>query len=195
VNYLAHLLLSGDDEDLLIGNFIADAVKGKATEVFTEEVKRGIILHRFIDDFTDHHPVQKRSRLRLVERYRHYSGVLVDIYYDHYLAKNWHEYSSESLVNYTSRVYKMLQSHSDILPERINYMLQYMIPQNWLLSYAGLEGIDKVLNGMSRRTKFESHMEHGIEELELYYEDFEREFREFFPLLQRFVADKISELK
>ena len=191
MNYLAHAYLSGEDEEILIGNFIADAVKGKAVNDYSDNIRRGIILHRFIDEFTDNHPMHKASRAKLHKRYSHYSGVLVDIYYDHFLAKNWLEYSDTPLNDYTSWLYASLENNKDILPERINYMLQYMIPQNWLLNYAHLKGIDRVLKGMSNRTKFDSQMEHGVEELELYYAEFEHEFTEFFPELIDFTEKKL----
>ena len=191
MNYLAHAYLSGEDEEILIGNFIADAVKGKAVNDYSNNIRRGIILHRFIDEFTDNHPMHKASRAKLHKRYSHYSGVLVDIYYDHFLAKNWLEYSDTPLNDYTSWLYAILENNTAILPERINYMLQYMIPQNWLLNYAHLKGIDRVLKGMSNRTKFDSQMEHGVEELELYYAEFEHEFTEFFPELIDFTEKKL----
>lgn len=191
MNYLAHAYLSGEDEEILIGNFIADAVKGKAVNDYSDNIRRGIILHRFIDEFTDNHPMHKASRAKLHKRYSHYSGVLVDIYYDHFLAKNWLEYSDTPLNDYTSWLYASLENNKAILPERINYMLQYMIPQNWLLNYAHLKGIDRVLKGMSNRTKFDSQMEHGVEELELYYAEFEHEFTEFFPELIDFTEKKL----
>ena len=191
MNYLAHAYLSGEDEEILIGNFIADAVKGKAVNDYSDNIRRGIILHRFIDEFTDNHPMHKASRSKLHKRYSHYSGVLVDIYYDHFLAKNWLEYSDTPLNDYTSWLYASLENNKAILPERINYMLQYMIPQNWLLNYAHLKGIDRVLKGMSNRTKFDSQMEHGVEELELYYAEFEHEFTEFFPELIDFTEKKL----
>ena len=191
MNYLAHAYLSGEDEEILIGNFIADAVKGKAVNEYSENIRRGIILHRFIDEFTDNHPLHKASRAKLHKRYSHYSGVLVDIYYDHFLAKNWLEYSKTPLDEYTSWLYANLENYKEILPERINYMLQYMIPQNWLLNYAHLKGIGRVLKGMGNRAKFDSQMEHGVEELELYYDEFELEFTEFFPELIDFTQRKL----
>ena len=191
MNYLAHAYLSGEDEGILIGNFIADAVKGKTMNDYSDEVRRGIILHRFIDEFTDNHPLHKASRAKLHERYGHYSGVLIDIFYDHFLAKNWQDYSKVSLEDYTSWLYKLLEDNRQILPERIQYMLEYMIPQNWLLNYAHFEGIGRVLRGMAKRAKFESQMEHGVEELKLYYNEFEKEFRQFFPELKAFVNDKL----
>jgi acyl carrier protein phosphodiesterase len=191
VNYLAHAYLSGSDENILIGNFIADAVKGKSMDDYSPEIKRGILLHRFIDEFTDSHDLHKASRAKLHSRYGHYSGVLIDIYYDHFLAKNWQTYSQTPLADYTTWLYNNLQRYQDVLPERINYMLKYMIPQNWLLNYAHLDGIGRVLNGMSRRAKFDSQMEHGVEELQLYYDEFEKEFSQFFPQLEDFVAYKL----
>jgi len=195
VNYLAHAYLSGKDEGILIGNFIADAVKGKTMNDFSSEVRRGIVLHRFIDEFTDNHLLHKASRAKLHTRYGHYSGVLVDIYYDHFLARNWLDYSGVSLAAYTEWLYNLLEENNEILPERIRFMLKYMIPQNWLLNYAHLEGIGRVLKGMARRAKFNSHMEHGVEELELYYDEFEAEFREFFPILEAFVHNKIPTIE
>lgn len=195
MNYLAHAYLSGKDEDILVGNFIADAVKGKTINDFSDNIRRGIILHRFIDEYTDNHPLHKASRAKLYQRYGHYSGVLIDIYYDHYLAKNWQDYANIPLAEYTDWLYQILEKQMAILPERIKYMLQYMIPQNWLLNYAHLKGISRVLQGMASRAKFNSQMEHGVEELELYYDEFEAEFVQFFPLLEEFVLQKLPTIK
>ena len=195
MNYLAHAYLSGKDEGILVGNFIADAVKGKTMNDFSDDVRRGIILHRFIDEFTDSHSLHKASRAKLHQRYGHYSGVIVDIYYDHFLAKNWQDYSNITLAEYTAWLYQSLEKNMAILPDRIKYMLQYMIPQNWLLNYAHLEGISRVLGGMASRAKFNSQMEHGVEELEIHYDEFEMEFSQFFPQLKEFVLDKLPTIK
>ena len=194
MNYLAHAFLSGADKQILVGNFIADAVKGKAVDNYPDEIRRGIILHRFIDEYTDHHAMHRASRSKLTSRYRHYAGVLVDIYYDHYLAKNWQQYAEISLDKFTTGVYQTLTGYQDILPEKIQYMLKYMVPQNWLLNYAHLSGIERVLKGMANRAKFDSQMQHGVEDLELNYTDFEEEFTMFFPDLQQFVDEKIQSI-
>jgi acyl carrier protein phosphodiesterase len=193
MNYLAHVYLSGDDEELMVGNFIADAVKGKALNEYTNGIKSGITLHRLIDAYTDSHPLHKASRTKLHERYGHYSGVMIDIFYDHYLAKNWETYSNRPLKEYTEEVYAILDTFSDVLPERISYMLKYMVPQNWLLNYANLDGINKVLRGMANRAKFVSGMESGVEELKKYNTEFEDEFTHFFPDLRQFVNERIAE--
>jgi acyl carrier protein phosphodiesterase len=193
MNYLAHIYLSGDDEELMVGNFIADAVKGKALNQYSNGIKNGITLHRLIDAYTDSHPLHKASRTKLHERYGHYSGVMIDIFYDHYLAKNWETYSNRTLKEYTEEVYATLNTFRDVLPERISYMLKYMVPQNWLLNYGNLDGIDKVLRGMANRAKFVSGMETGVEELKKYNIEFEDEFTQFFPELRQFVNEKIAE--
>jgi len=194
VNYLAHAYLSGDDDDILVGNFIADAVKGKAVDTFSGGIRRGIVLHRFIDEFTDHHPLHRASRTKLTGNYGHYAGVLVDIFYDHFLAKNWQVYATVPLPEFTARVYAVVHAQDEILPERIKYMLTYMVPQNWLLNYAHLKGIKKVLRGMANRTKFDSQMEHGVEDLQRHYTDFEAEFTDFFPELIDFARHKMTTL-
>ena len=195
MNFLAHLYLSKSNKNILIGNFIADAVKGKAMESYATEVRRGIVLHRAIDAYTDSHSLHRASRTKLHQRYGHYSGVMVDIYYDHFLAKYWSDYADTDLMAYTEEVYGVIQKNETILPERIKYMMQYMIPQNWLYNYANLEGIEKVFRGMANRTKFESNMETGVEDLVESYDDFRSDFANFFPQLEEFVKNKILTIK
>ncbi len=187
MNFLAHIYLSGDDQDLTIGNFIADFVKGRSIEDFSPAVQKGIKLHRAIDHYTDTHPIVRKSKKRLWGKYRHFSGVIVDIYYDHFLAKNWHEYSNTPLGEYVDDFYQMITSQKDMLPEKVGLMLPYMIEKNWLVNYANLEGIENVMQGMSRRTKHHSKMEQSVEDLKEYYGEFEEEFREFFPELEGYV--------
>ncbi len=93
MNFLAHLYLSKKNKNILIGNFIADAVKGKKHNLYSKEVQAGILLHREIDNYTDNHPIVRKSKRRLNKRYGHYNGVIIDILYDHFLAKNWNNYS------------------------------------------------------------------------------------------------------
>ncbi len=97
MNFLAHIYLSGNDTDLIIGNFIADGIKGKKYKKFSPGIQKGILLHREIDTFTDAHPIVRQSTKRLHKNYGHYSGIIVDILYDHFLAKNWSRYSDVPL--------------------------------------------------------------------------------------------------
>jgi acyl carrier protein phosphodiesterase len=184
MNFLAHLYLSDTDTDIMVGNFIGDLVKGKdLANQFNKHVVLGIELHRSIDAFTDTHPIVSLSKKRLFPKYRHYAAVIVDIYYDHFLARNWASYHSDTLSNYADTCYAMLQTRLEELPQEVQYVLPYMIKGNWLVNYATTAGIHRALSGMARRTSFVSKMEEAVGDLELYYADFEDEFKLFFPEL------------
>ncbi len=195
MNFLSHLYLSGDSEGIIIGNFIADAVKGNAFNKFTPEIQKGILIHRKIDRFTDTHPIVELSKERLRVKYKKYAGVIVDIYYDHYLAKNWNDYSDITLDQFVQDVYKTIISNHSILPEKSAHFTKYMLQHNILFAYSKLEGVERVLNGMAHRTTFESNMEHAIHDLKEHYLLFENEFKLFFPELQSFVKTEIKNIK
>lgn len=194
MNYLAHIYLSGDNDLVTIGNFIADGIKGKSYKKYPRDFQIGILLHRHIDTFTDAHDVVRQSTKRLHEKYGHYSGIIVDILYDHFLAKNWDNYSTKSLKSYVENFYDSLETHYEILPLRIQKMMPYMITDNWLESYASIEGISRVLDGMNRRTKNRSGMDTAVNELEIFYSEFETEFSLFFKELILFSEEKLIQL-
>ena len=188
------IFIDDNNENIIIGNFIADAVKGKKYNNYPKEIKAGILLHREIDNYTDNHPIVKKSKRRLNERYRHYNGVIIDILYDHFLAKNWERYSNVLLTDYVETFYDSLEENYHILPLRVQKMMPYMMNDNWLVSYASLEGISKALDGMNRRTKYRSNMNEAVNELEVFYSDFETEFSFFFEELVLFSNLKLNEL-
>jgi acyl carrier protein phosphodiesterase len=180
MNFLAHIYLSGDNDLIKIGNFMADGIRGKHFESYPLDIQKGIILHRFIDTYTDCHPIFRESTKRLHENYHHYAGVIVDIFYDHFLAKNWKQYSDENLDDFTERFYQSLRDNFDVLSERTKGMLPYMINHNWLVSYQTVEGISQILTRMDSRTKNESKMRFAPNELNQFYTEFEQEFTTFF---------------
>ncbi|MBK7183586.1 MAG: DUF479 domain-containing protein [Bacteroidetes bacterium] len=192
MNFLSHLYLSGENEGLLIGNFIADSVKGSDFLKYPEEIQKGIVLHRKIDTFTDSHPIVEESKQRLRERYKKYASVIVDVYYDHYLAANWNVYSNEKLEDYVLKTYDTINRNKHLLPPKSQLFNEYMVQYNILYAYGELEGIDRVLQGMSRRASFVSNMEHAIQELKEHYHLFGKEFNSFFPDLQQFVNTQIE---
>jgi len=194
MNYLAHIYLSRDHELITIGNFMADHIKGNKYKNFSEDLQKGILLHRQIDSFTDTHKIVKISKRRLNDRYGLYRGVVIDIFYDHFLAKNWKNYSEIDLPTYTQSFYDSLNRNFDILPDKIKYMSKYLIRDNWLLSYAEMDGIQKVLEGMNRRTKNRSQMYLAINDLEAHYGDFETDFQQFFDELIAFTGNKLIEI-
>jgi acyl carrier protein phosphodiesterase len=194
MNYLAHIYLSGNNKMLTIGNFIADGIRGKKYKTYPMEVQKGILLHRQIDTFTDAHPTVRQSTKRLHENYGHYSGIIVDILYDHFLAKNWSKYSDVPLEDYAENFYQILTDNIEILPQRILKMMPHLISGNWLLSYATKEGIAKVLDGMNKRTKNRSQMNLATKELDLFYDEFEAEFTSFFEELIAFSEEKLIQI-
>ena len=194
MNYLAHIYLSGTNDLLKIGNFMADSIKGHDYEKFDSEIKKGILLHRHIDSFTDMHPIYRQSKHRLHEKYGHYSGVIMDIAYDHFLAKNWSKYSNEKLEDYAADFYKLMQDNYEILTVRTKGMLPYMIGRNWLVSYATIAGLEMILFQMDYRTKHRAHMQEAIVEIQDFYAEFESEFFQFFEELVISCQQKLKEL-
>ncbi len=195
MNFLAHIYLSGDTELVTIGNFVADGIRGNKYKLYPLEVQIGIQLHREIDTFTDAHPIFRQSTKRLHKGYGHYSGVIVDILYDHFLAKNWEAYSDIPLAEYIADFYKSLNRNIDVIPERFKKLTPIMIKGNWLLSYATIDGIQLVLDGMNRRTKGRSKMNEATKELKEHYDAFEEEFTLFFKELIAFSTEKRLEIE
>jgi acyl carrier protein phosphodiesterase len=187
MNFLAHLYLSGENEGIIIGNFIADAVKGNHLGQFPEAVEKGIRIHREIDSYTDKHPVFLESKGRLQGTYHKFSGVIVDLYYDHFLARYWTDYSDHDLRQYVAGSYKLLLRNYGILPARSRRILPYMIAQNWLVGYADFDKLTRVFQGMSRRSRFKSGMENAVTDLKKDYTAYLEEFRNFFPDLIDYV--------
>jgi acyl carrier protein phosphodiesterase len=194
MNFLAHIYLSGDNDLIKIGNFMADGIRGKHFESYPLEIQKGIILHRTIDTFTDAHPIFRQSTKKLHEKYHHYAGVIVDVFYDHFLAKNWNTYSDEKLDDFVARFYQSLHDNHINLSERTKGMMPYMIEHNWLVSYQTVEGINRILTQMDQRTKNESKMRFATNELSEFYPEFEEEFTNFFQELILFSNTKIITL-
>ncbi len=194
MNFLAHIYLSFDEPQITLGNFFADHIRGNKYKHLPERIQKGILLHREIDTFTDSHAIPKISSKRLHKNYSHYSRVIVDIFYDHYLAKNWKSYSEIPLDRYVSDFYDLLEQNFSLLPTGTQRMMPYMVADNWLYNYANLEGISRVLDGMNRRTKNKSKMNFAILDLEEHYTDFEKEFTAFFEELITFSQHKFNTL-
>lgn len=188
MNFLAHLYLAGNDEGLLVGNFIADAVKGNKYKNFPGEISKGILMHRAVDYFSDHNAVYLKSVHRLQPAYGKYSGVITDMFYDYFLASNWSKFSTVGLEEFCREMYRILSSHKKDMPEESCIILDYMIKRDWLYSYSKIEGIRQALEGMSRRIKYYFPMENATIELQKNPASYGRDFLEFFPLLVKHIA-------
>lgn len=188
MNYLAHAFLSFNNEHLTIGNFIADHIKTAEADKLHPEIKKGVMLHRHIDYFTDTHPLFIKSKRHLYDGFERYSGVLMDIYYDHILAKNFKEFSDVDLVPFTQNIYRVLQSNKQHLPELSQGFLRYVLDNNTFFEYSKIEGIELVLKHLSYR------INHGIllnESLPLFVKN-EKAIEEDF---MKFMNELIKEAK
>lgn len=195
MNFLAHIFLSDDDDLVRIGNFMADTIKGKQYLNMHLSIQKGVLIHREIDSFTDNHPIFRQSKHRLHKDFGHYSGVLVDLYYDHFLAKNFEKYHEESLQKFVQKFYLSLKTYFELLTERTQNLVHYMISQDWLGSYATLDGMEKIMIQMDYRTQNQSNMRYGIKNLKSDYHLFETEFFIFFEDIEIHIQRFKSELK
>lgn len=190
MNFLAHIFLSGDFNECMAGNFMADSVRGSELAKFPKGIQDGIKLHRIIDTFTDNHSVTLASKERLRKHYGKYAPVVADIFYDHFLAVHWNQYSAVNLREYTEKAYAFLSSYYDVFPNRSRQFFNYMVKYDILFSYKEIEGIEEVMKGMSRRARFASGMETAAQELLHNYDAYKEEFLVFFPELQKHVLSK-----
>jgi acyl carrier protein phosphodiesterase len=198
LNFLAHIYLSGDNNDIKIGNFLGDFVKGNLDNVHNSHIKKevlqGIALHRAIDSFTDSHEIVRQSIERLHPKYHKFSGIVVDMFYDHIFAKNFSEYSSIPLSAFSQTFYQLLIERKEEIPKSMERLVNSMISRDWLSNYANYEGIEWSLRGISQRLKFKSGIEFAVEDLKNDYELYKKEFDIFFPILinhcQVFLAEQ-----
>lgn len=189
MNVLAHIYLSGDSDEIIIGNYIGDYVKGRDYLKYPELVKKGIILHRHIDDFTDRHPVVQRSKILFTRKYHKYAGVVVDIIYDHYLTREWDTFSRRPIESATYQFYRAMVNNYDILPPKVKDRFPFFIINNWIESYKTSKGLKKVLSTLSKRTSLPSESKYAIKTLKKNYYTLNEDFMEFFPQLVEYVEN------
>lgn len=190
MNYLSHIYLSGDSEEIQLGNFIGDFVKGQQFMRFPPNVAKGIQLHRQIDLFTDSHISVKECIRKLRPGFGKYSGIVIDIFLDHFLAVSWHHYSYEKLPSFTKKFHSVLLSNFFQLPIQVKMFLPFLIQNKRLQSYISFDGIEKTLSIMVSHTSLPSETEFAMKILENEYEFFNRAFNQFFPEMIHFVEAK-----
>jgi len=187
MNYLAHLYLAEDSPESLLGNLLGDFLKGRSINAYCDEIKKGIQLHQKVDRYTDSHPVVRESKKLISPVNRRYAGIIIDVFYDHFLARNWFDYSLVTLQEFTLKAYDILQSNQAILPDSLNKALPNIIQKNLLMSYAELPGISFALQRLSVRLKRENNLGSALEDLTDNYERWELNFGRFFPELIDYV--------
>ena len=198
MNYLAHLYLAEDTDESLLGNLLGDFVKGRLHDQYSPEIIKGIKTHRKVDFYTDNSSSFLACKNLLHPDRRRYAGIIVDLSFDHFLAKNWSDYSDIELSEFANRVYALLLKNQDILPPKLLQRMPYMIGDDWLGSYKNIETIGLALNAMSRRLsrRFEraAVIKYGIEDIKDNYDELEQKFSEFFPELISFVEEYRKQL-
>lgn len=187
MNFLAHIYLSGTSKEILVGNFIGDYVKGNKYNNYPEKIKEGILLHRHIDHFTDKNEIVRKSKSHFHNIYGKYSGIIIDILYDHFLAKNWINYCDIALDKFISNLFTVLNDFANVFPQSVKNFFPSFVRNNWLKSYLKLEGIENVLEGMSRRTSLPQHTLSAMTMFRARYYEIETEFNAYFPEIIEFV--------
>ena len=192
MNYLAHAYLSGDNIPLSVGNFIADFVKGKNYLSYPDKIIKGIFFHRLIDDYTDKHWIFKKNVSKLFPKYRHYSRVIIDMYYDHFLAANWNRFHHTSLSDYSRNFSKNMLSFQSFLPSKVYDFLKNLETENWFVSYSSIDGMKNILVKMDSRTSFESNMHDSVDDLKKDYNSFKKDFFAFFEDIKYYSEKQIK---
>ncbi|NSB93948.1 acyl carrier protein phosphodiesterase [Clostridium saccharobutylicum] len=182
MNYLAHVYLADNSEENMLGNFLGDFVNKSLENEFEYSIRQGIFMHKKLDTFTDSHPDFLNSRKRISKTNRRLAGVLIDIFYDHFLAKNWYEYSSISLEEYSENFYNILKKFSYCLPDKLIKRMPFIIEENWLVSYRNISGIEITVERIAKRFSNTKHpLVNPIDELINNYESLENDFKCFYP--------------
>jgi acyl carrier protein phosphodiesterase len=192
MNWLAHLLLSEPTPAFRVGNLLPDILPSRELKSLGQEFQRGILRHREIDAFTDSHPIVRRSILLLGPTYRRFGGILTDIFYDHFLACDWHHYSDMTLDDFSAAIYSSFDSLGSDLPPTACLRLQQIKAADLLCSYRDIHGIHRALDGIGRRLRRPAALGDSIAELERHYEHLHADFTEFFAELRGYVAERAA---
>lgn len=184
MNYLAHLLLSPEDDLSRLGNIMADFMRDVDQDSLPIEVQKGIKLHRSVDAFTDSHQVVRELRKYFSPERRRFSGVVLDVVFDHFLIKHWSEYSNEPFHVFVEKAYASLWRQKDLMPERMEMVVGWMIKRDWIRSYSEITNVGRALDGLASRLKMDHGFHGAIEEVEAHYPAIEAGFQQFFPELK-----------
>ncbi|RYF87331.1 MAG: DUF479 domain-containing protein [Chitinophagaceae bacterium] len=194
MNYLAHAYLSFDQPHILVGNMISDFVKGAQKSLYAVSIQKGIQLHRAIDSFTDEHPVTAKAKKIFQPDYRLYSGPIMDILYDHFLARDERLFPDGSLYQFSNKVYTTLEEETVHLPPHFLPVLTYMKMDNWLYHYRTPEGIQKSLRGLARRAAYMNDSQKAFELFQLHYDELNQHYEAFFPDVKQMAKEKLAAL-
>ncbi len=187
LNFLAHLLLAGDDPEAQVGQVLADLIPAGSIASFAPGIQQGIRAHQRIDVFTDGHPTFHTARRRLRPPFRRFAGVLLDIYFDHFLARDWDRHGNGTpLAAFADSRYEVLSSHQNLAVERYVKLVDAMRRGNWLVAYSSLAGVEQALKGIASRCRRENPIASGVSALMQNYNALQLDFEDFFPELKAY---------
>lgn len=192
MNYLAHTLLGAPDRERIVGQLLGDFAAGMDLERLRPGVRQGVLRHRAIDAFTDTHPIVRSAKARFEPPFRRFAGIIIDVAFDHFLARHFERFSEIPLPDFTLSVYAALDAHGDQLSPRLVEVLPSMTRHDWLASYAHLENVERAFHGLARRVRRENPLLRAIEPVRADYAALERDFEDFFPELLRFEREASS---
>lgn len=195
MNYLAHLFLAEDSPESRIGNLLGDFLKGSLESyktIYSEEIIQGVKTHRLVDVFTDTHPIFIKSKRRIAQKNRRFAGIIIDVFYDYFLANNWAKFSQENLDIFIKNIYITLEENQDILPAKLQKILPKILAENWLASYQSVSGVSLTLARIGRRLKRDNNLATAGDELINNYSEIESDFFNFFPELIAYVDKKCA---
>lgn len=190
MNYLAHLYLAENDDAALVGNLLGDFVKGRLGTRFDSPIYRGIRLHRAVDRFTDAHPIHRRSRQRFSAKRRRYAGIIVDMAYDHFLARHWSRFRADPLDQFAKRIYAALYRYHAELTPRLRHILPYMVREDWLTAYRDMDNVGLALDRLSLRLSRPSPLPGAVAEIRRAYGELETDFMQLLPELEHFTKSR-----
>jgi len=190
MNFLAHFYLAENTEESILGNFLGDFVKGPLENNYHPDIITGIMMHRKVDSFAELNTYFLKSKRLISSERRRFAGIIIDLSFDHFLAKNWDLYSSIDIAGFTRHIYSVLLANTDFYTERLNFFVSKMAAEDWLGSYQTVEGIGKIMDRVSNRLKVKNNLPGSVEELIKNYDELEKHFFLFFEDLRKYV-DKL----
>ena len=193
MNFLAHLYLSGPNEAVMLGNFLADFIRKSEDQHYPQEVQRGIRLHRRIDTYTDRHPLVVQGTRRLRRRHGHYAPVIIDIFYDYFLSRNWSRFDDRPLAAFSRWAYAVLLAQRHLLPEPVDRQLYHMVADDWLTGYGDPGRLAGVFRRLRRRMSRPRYLDGVMETLDLETPALEAEFLDFFPQAIEYVQQLLAQ--
>lgn len=185
MNYVAHQVLSFGQQEIQLGNLMGEVIKGKDFEVYKPEIQKGILLHRFIDTFTDSHPIVHQCTKLLHTEQGKYSPIIIDVIFDYLLIKNWSKFVDQDFETFKINCYQIFKSSEEIFPPRLTEILYYMLKYDWFANYSTLEGVSKTLENIGKRTPYENNLHNTHPVLLQNIEALEQNFLEFYPILEK----------